>query len=163
MKKLLALTLVLVLACAAALADYTPSYGTDTETREYKYENEKLVLQDEDLDESHLCLTIREIIKGSISEKETIEEVSLDQDAVLRIVVQWGPDAVPEYFESIDVALSRFGTISDSLLSYKELDEYSDKIQYVYPNREALFTKDMIVDAGYGRYFDEEYIETLIK
>ena len=118
MKKLLALTLVLVLACAAALADYTPSYGTDTETREYKYENEKLVLQDEDLDESHLCLTIREIIKGSISEKETIEEVSLDQDAVLRIVVQWGPDAVPEYFESIDVALSRFGTISDSLLFY---------------------------------------------
>lgn len=165
MKRILCLLVVAVCLFSFALADYTPSYSTDKVEREYKYDESgfspKLIIQEGDLDESCLCATIREIIKDDIGEKETIEEVSIDSDAVLHIVVSWGPDAIPQYIENYEIARDRFCSITDSILSYVDLDAYWETIQYTYPNGEATFTKDMIIDSEYGRYFDR--VDDLIK
>ena len=161
MKKLCVLVFILSFICSVALADYAPSYNTDKVSREYKYEDDKLVLQEGDLDESCLCATIREIIKEDVGEKETIEEVSIDNNLILHIVVNWGPEAVPQGFENYDIARDRFCSITDSILSYVDLDDYWETIQYTYPNGEATFTKDMIIDSDYGRYFDR--VDDLIK
>ena len=166
MKKTACLLLVVCICCifVCSFAEYTPSYMNDKITREYKYDNSgifpMLVIQEGDLDEDVLCHTIREIIKADISSKnETIEEIWIDKDAVLYIVLDWEPGYCKKYsITDADLADMRFTDITDDLLKYPDIDQFWDKILFDCPGGTGLFTKDMIVDSEFGRYFDGQYI-----
>lgn len=167
MKRILCLLAAVSICClcTVSFADYTPSMAGDKNTREYKYEGDPdfpdLVLQEGDLDEAVLCQTIREIIKEQIdTDNEVIEEISIDKDAILKIVISWNP-GFTDGWSDVYMAQTRFSGITDSILRYPEIDQFWNKILFVYPGGEGLFSKDMIVDSEYGRYFNA--VETIIK
>lgn len=162
MKKVFCFIVAVCVCCMSimAVADYAPSYSGEENKREYKYEGEgifsHLVLQEGDLAENVFCQTIREIIKEDVSVEsgEKIEEVSFD-NAVLHIVVSWIPGYLEDkYVTDVDVARMICCYITDDILKFEELDQYWEKIVFTYINGEAVFTKDMIVNSEYGRYFD---------
>ena len=92
------------------------------------------------------------MIDGSIGEKDTIQEVSLNNGA-LTIKITWRNDA-PSPLTNGMYAQTRASSITDAILNYEELDKLWTSLHLVFPGAEATFTPDMAQDDGFGRYID---------
>lgn len=151
MKKVLILLLALLLITPALAETYPPA--AEPPVRDYKYDDYyTLILQDGDLDPENVCQTIWAMIDGSIGEKDTIQEVSLNNGA-LTIKITWPNDA-PSPLTNGMYAQTRASSITDAILDYEELDKLWTSLHLVFPGAEATFTPDMAQDDGYGRYID---------
>ena len=138
---------------------YKPSYAGDPAFREFLDDDGpifvRLVLEEGDLEADTLCATVREMIRfGAADFYDEPEEISLDEDGVLRIVAAWTPEFLAEKGDSNDdYAVQVCWNYTDSILKYKDLDPYWEKILFAYPDGEIELTKDMIVEDDYLREF----------
>lgn len=138
---------------------YQPSYAGDPAFREFLDDDGpifvRLVLEEGDLEADTLCATVREMIRfGAADFYDEPEEISLDEDGVLRIVAAWTPEFLAEKGDSNDdYAVQVCWNYTDSILRYKDLDPYWEKILFAYPDGEIELTKDMIVEDDYLREF----------